>query len=96
MLTHEEISRAVVQVAATFPITRVSYFGSYADGAQTEASDLDLLLEFQKPAVSLFMLSAIKNDLEDLLKIPVDVIHAPLAKDSLIKIGKEVQVYGHP
>jgi predicted nucleotidyltransferase len=94
MLSHEEISRAVAHVASAFPITRVSYFGSYAEGKQTETSDLDLLLEFQKPAVSLFMLSAIKIELEDQLKIPVDVFHAPLAKDSFIEVGKEVRVYG--
>jgi len=94
MLTHEEICNAVAHVAASFPVKRASYFGSYANGRQTDASDLDLLLEFQNSAVSLFMLSAIKGDLEELLKIPVDVIHAPVAKDSLIEIGKEVSVYG--
>ena len=94
MVAHEEICKAVAQVAVSFPLKRVSYFGSYADGRQKEVSDLDLLLEFQDSAVSLFMLSAIKSDLEDLLRIPVDVIHAPVTKDSLIKIGKEVRVYG--
>jgi len=94
MLSHEEICRAVAHIASSFPIKQASYFGSYADGNQTEASDLDLLLEFQYSAVSLFMLSAIKNDLENLLKIPVDVIHAPVVEDSLIKIGKVVHVYG--
>ena len=94
MLSHEEICRAVTHIAALFPVKRASYFGSYAEGRQTDASDLDLLLEFQNPAVSLFMLSAIKSDLEDMLKIPVDVIHAPIAKNSLIKIEKVVQVYG--
>ncbi|MCL2544600.1 MAG: nucleotidyltransferase domain-containing protein [Clostridia bacterium] len=94
MLSHEEICKAVSQVAAQFPIKQASYFGSYAIGKQTESSDLDLLLEFQKPAVSLLMLSAIKNDLEDLLKIPVDVVHAPIPQDSLIQIGEVVRVYG--
>jgi len=94
MLTHEEICEAVAQVASLFPVKQASYFGSYAEGKQTGASDLDLLLEFQNPAVSLLMLSAIKNDLEDRLKTPVDVIHAPVTKDSLIKIKKAVRVYG--
>ena len=94
MLSHEEIAKAVAHIATLFPIKQASYFGSYADGKQTETSDLDLLLEFQKPAVSLLMLAAIKNLLEDHLKIPVDVIHAPIAKGALIEIGKVVQVYG--
>ena len=94
MLTHEEICEAVSEISAEFPIRQVSYFGSYAEGWQTDASDLDLLIEFQRSAVSLLVLSAIKNNLEDLLKIPVDVIHAPVPQNSLLEIGKVVQVYG--
>ena len=94
MITHEEICRAVTQVTSQFPVKKVSYFGSYAEGRQTETSDLDLLFEFNKPAVSLFMLSAIKSILEDLLKIPVDVIHGPVEKNSLLEISKVVRVYG--
>ena len=94
MLTHEEICKAVSEIATEFPIKQVSYFGSYAEGRQTGASDLDLLIEFQRPAVSLFMLSAIKNYFQDILKIPVDVIHAPVPQDSLLEIGKVVRVYG--
>ena len=94
MLSPEEIHSAVSQVAMRFPIKRVSCFGSYADGRRTEKSDLDLLIEFQRPAVSLFMLSAIKGELEDLLKIPVDIIHAPIAANALITIEKTIPVYG--
>jgi len=94
VLTHEEISNAVQRIAETFSVKKVSYFGSYANGRQTDSSDLDLLLEFHKPSVSLFTLSAIKNDLEEQLKIPVDVIHSPIADDSFLEIGKTVSVYG--
>ncbi|MDR0295478.1 MAG: nucleotidyltransferase domain-containing protein [Prevotellaceae bacterium] len=94
MITHEEIVNAVAKTATTFPIKAVSYFGSYANGQQNNESDLDLLVEFYKPAVSLIMLSAIKTDIEDQLRIPVDVVHAPLPEGSLIKANKVVQVYG--
>jgi hypothetical protein len=40
------------------------------------------------------MLSAKKFDLEDQLRIPVVVVHAPLPEGSLIKANKVVQVYG--
>ena len=94
MITHSEISEAVAKIVSIYPIKWVAYFGSYADGRATDASDLDLLIEFHNPAVSLFTLSAVKIDLEDQLKIPVDVIHGPLPKDSLIEPKKVVQVYG--
>jgi len=53
-----------------------------------------ILIEFDLPRVSLFMLSTIKLELEDMLNIPVDVIRAPLPKDSLIELNTVVQVYG--
>jgi predicted nucleotidyltransferase len=94
MITHEEITNAVAKTAVAYPIKNVSYFGSYADGCATKESDLDLLIEFDLPRVSLLTLSAIKIELEELLKIPVDVIRAPLPKDSLIEVEKVVQVFG--
>jgi predicted nucleotidyltransferase len=94
VLSHEDINKAVTHIASIYPVKKASYFGSYAEGRQTDASDLDVLLEFIEPAVSLFTISAIKFELEDQLKIPVDVIHAPLADDSLISIGKVIRVYG--
>jgi len=94
MLTHEKICVAIAKAAKTHPIKRASYFGSYADGRATSESDLDLLVEFHKPRISLFVLSAIKLELEDLLSVPVDVIHAPIPKDSLIKPEKVIVAYG--
>ena len=94
MLTHEKIRSAVAKTAELHPIKKVSYFGSYADGRATSESDLDLLIEFYQPRISLFVLSAIKLDLEDLLKVSVDVIHAPLPEDSLLEIKEVVLVYG--
>jgi predicted nucleotidyltransferase len=94
MLTREEISKAVNRVATSYPVKKASYFGSYAEGRQTESSDLDLLIEFEQSAVSLLMLLSIKYELEDILNVQVDVIHAPIPEDALIKIGKQVHVYG--
>jgi hypothetical protein len=35
MLTHEQIVKAVEKAATKFPLTKISYFGSYADGKAT-------------------------------------------------------------
>ena len=94
MLTHDEIRSAVAKTAELHPIKKVSYFGSYADGKATSGSDLDLLIEFDLPRVSLFVLSAIKIELEEILQVPVDVIRAPLPKGSLLEPQRVVQVYG--
>ena len=94
MLSHDIIKDKIKNLAQFYPLKKVSYFGSYASGKQTEASDLDLLVEFTTPSISLFMLSDLKNRLEDELKISVDVIHYPIPEGSFIEIDKEVPVYG--
>jgi predicted nucleotidyltransferase len=92
MLTHEKIVDAVKKAAIEFPLTKAEYFGSYADGQATEESDLDLLIEFKEPAISILTIIRLKRYLEEELAKPVDVIHAPLPKDAVIKIGKTVNV----
>jgi len=94
MLTHEDIRKAVLEVAAHFSLKKVSYFGSYAEGRASKESDLDLLVEFARPQVSLLTIIGLKHSLEDKLKVPVDVIHAPVPEGALIEIDKAVLVYG--
>jgi predicted nucleotidyltransferase len=53
-----------------------------------------LLIEFDLPRISLLVLSGIKIELEEMLKIPIDVIRAPLPKDALIEPQEAVRVYG--
>lgn len=93
MLTITQITQAVRTVAEEFNIKRVCLFGSYAENRSTENSDVDLLVEFFMPAVSLFMLMDIKNRLEDILNVEIDVIHAPLPENSLITPEKVVEIY---
>ena len=92
MLTHERIVAAVKKAAGEFPLTKVSYFGSYAEGQATEKSDLDLLVEFTEPAISILTIIRLKHYLENELAKSVDVIHAPLPQGAIIEIGKTVPV----
>lgn len=92
MPTEERIRRAVDGLKSVYHLQSVSIFGSYAEGRATANSDLDLLVEFDTPAVSLVKLNALKYDLEDALGLPIDVIHAPLPEDSMIRPGKVVRV----
>ena len=93
MLTHEKICQAISKVAVEFLLTKVSYFGSYAEGRAAKGSDLDLLVEFVRPNVSLWTIAGLKYSLEDELHVPVDVIHAPLPEGAIIEIGKTVVAY---
>lgn len=92
MPTEESIRNTLMNLKSTYALRTVSIFGSYAEGRATTNSDLDLLVEFEQPAVSLIKLNALKYDLEDALGLPVDIIHAPLPADSMIRPGRMVRV----
>lgn len=51
---------------------KIGIFGSVARGTESERSDIDILIEQIEP--DLFILGAIKTDLEDEFGVPVDII----------------------
>ncbi|MDO4539657.1 MAG: nucleotidyltransferase domain-containing protein [Syntrophomonadaceae bacterium] len=55
----QQIVECARQAAQLYPIKRIDLFGSYAEGRQTEASDVDVLVEFLMPSVSLVSPSTI-------------------------------------
>ena len=94
MTTHEIICDAVGMAAPKYNIKAAYYFGSYAAGRQAEGSDIDLLVEFRSPFVSLFDISNLSIELEAQLQVPVDVISLPLPEDTHLIIEEQVQCYG--
>lgn len=67
-----EILRLVEQHRAT----NVRVFGSVARGEATEQSDVDFLID-SLPGHTLIDRVAIRQDLQDMLGVPVDVVGAP-------------------
>lgn len=94
MVDLQEIKKSVVIVAGEYPIKRAELFGSYANSTNRPDSDVDLLVEFTMPQVSLLMLNSVKYRLEELLQTEVDVIHGPLDEDSMIEIDRRIPLYG--
>ena len=45
------------------------------------------------PHVSLFTISGLQIKIKELLGKEVDLIHAPVPKDSLLDIGKTIDIY---
>ena len=95
MLTIEHIKTVASKLAGFYLIKKISLFGSYAEGIADENSDVDLLVEFYTPNVSLFTLSDLKYALEDELKKDVDIVHAPIFENSLLKLNKVIELYEH-
>jgi predicted nucleotidyltransferase len=94
VLSHTRISEAITQIAPKYDVKSVSYFGSYAAGTQTQDSDLDLLIEFGNPFISLYELIGLEMEIEEQLHIPIDIATYPLPEGSSLIIDKTVKVYG--
>lgn len=56
-----------------YGVKEIGIFGSYVKGEQKETSDIDILVEFEKP-VSLLQIVSLENYLSDLLGVKVDVV----------------------
>ena len=56
-----------------YGISKAAVFGSVARNEATEKSDIDIIVSFTK-RYDLFDLVGLKQDLEEVLKLPVDLI----------------------
>ena len=59
--------------ARRYGVTRLGIFGSVARNETNEANDVDVVVEMEKP--DLFFLVHIKEELEEALHCPVDIVH---------------------
>ena len=57
-------------------------------------SDVDLIVEFAQPRVSLLTISELKLRMEELLGTDVDIVHGPLTEDSLLDADRRIPLYG--
>ncbi len=64
-------------------ITRLGIFGSVARGEIRETSDVDVVVELNKP--DLFILVEIKQELEKRLNRPVDIVRYRKQMNSFLK-----------
>lgn len=75
---------------STQPVEKAWLFGSYSRGEETENSDIDILVSFDKNAkISLLRHAAMLVDLEDLLRCPVDLVNE---KSLFPEVRKEVEL----
>lgn len=76
--THRE---AIREIALRHRVRNVRVFGSVLHGADTEGSDLDLLVE-PTSETTLFDIGAIQHELKKLLGVSVDVLTPGALPDS--------------
>ena len=69
----QQMTQQIAEYFKTQPVLKAWLFGSFARGEQREDSDVDILIVPEK-SVGLFKLSGMLLDLQDLLKIKVDLV----------------------
>ena len=90
----EDIKSIVEPIAKAYNIKKVDLFGSYATGEKNKKSDVDLLIDFDDPSMSLFKLFRVQREFEKVLGKKVDLVEMPIPKHSFLVIDKVVPLYG--
>lgn len=74
-ITRKSIIPKIREYFKSQPIIRAWIFGSFSRGEETEASDIDILVDFDKNAhVGLFKYAGIYGDLKEMLGREVDLV----------------------
>ncbi|MGF7217104.1 hypothetical protein GGR92_003277 [Spirosoma lacussanchae] len=74
--THKE------RLFATYSLTSIALFGSYADGTATDESDVDIMVEFSRPVSFEFIDLTI--ELKNLFHKKIDIVTRKAVKPSLM------------
>ena len=87
----DQIIKMINPVLSRYGIHSASIVGSMAYGNDTDESDIDLVVEIDKP-MSLLTFSALKIELEELLQKKVDLLERSAIKHRLRKsiLSKEI------
>jgi hypothetical protein len=80
----EELAKNIVPLLRDGGVFEASVFGSFSRGEDKPESDLDLLVRY-KENVSLFDVSGLKFELEELLGIKVDLVSKDYLKPRIKK-----------
>ena len=69
----EILRQKLPELRERYGVKKIGLFGSYARGEQKERSDIDLLVEFEKP-IDLFRLFELEEELSELLGTKVEIV----------------------
>ncbi len=90
MKTFDEIKELIQnhkdELRQQYGLKEIGVFGSYVSGAQMEDSDLDVLIEFEKP-VGFVKFLRLENKLSELLGVKVEMVTKKALKPF---IGKRI------
>ncbi len=94
MKTKEEVikvlKRELPYLKENYGVSSMGLFGSYSRGEETEDSDIDLLVDFERP-IDYFKLIDMEDYLKEKIGVEVEIVTRPALKDRIKnRILKEV------
>ena len=95
MLDLEQVKRTLKMrkafYAQEYGVSRMAIFGSYSRGEQSQSSDVDIMVEFDRPIGLRFV--DLADDLESLLSTKVDLVSRKAIKPRLLRMIEPDFVY---
>ena len=74
-MSTQAMTRQIAEYFKTQPVVKAWFFGSYARGEQTEDSDVDLMVKFDRSLpIGLFAFMRMHRELEEKLGRKVDLV----------------------
>lgn len=73
MTIRQQLQQQLPDIEQRYAVNYLGIFGSYVREEATPKSDLDILVDFSTPP-TLFQFVRLKNELSELLGIPVDLV----------------------
>ena len=96
MKTKEDILQALrsmkTDVEKQYHVRSLALFGSYSRGDNTDKSDVDILVDFEKP-ISGLLFVRLADDIERCVGLPADVVPMDGVKPRYLNVIKEDLVY---
>jgi predicted nucleotidyltransferase len=78
----DSIKSAIIKVLKRYPISRASIFGSFARNEANKDSDIDLLIESNKP-ITLFDILSLEKELSEVTSRKIDIVEFSAIKSSI-------------
>jgi len=86
-MTKEEILKYITlekpKLREKYGVTKIGLFGSYARGEENHESDVDIVVELEKP--DLFYLIGLKQSFQEAMNINVDIVRLRKEMNQVLK-----------
>ena len=94
-MANTELKSFIDEISSKYNLKKVILFGSCANGTNREDSDIDLMVEYNTPTVSIFSTVGLMQEIQEKFNVPVDIIRYPLKNQGInLRIDKEEILYG--